>query len=456
LKILTAATALIALSIQPTWCFGASFDCRKAATAVEKLVCSSKEVRVLDIQLYEAYQRAQRLTANTDAIRSQQRRWLNEIRNLCKTVECLTNVYKERISELEAGIRYKECEDDGGTTLSIGYCTARVKEETEKTLADLFTLLSVRYDSEQLGRFKMIQSEWKTNVGCSCYKEAGSGSGPGHSNSILSCEKKEIEQRLVEIREIVAGQHDLEYGGSSPKSCAEIRAEEEANPEYQMIQAITKNDIKTVKRLLKEGTQMPSGDYSYTPIDIAVRNDNSEMLSFLLANGADPKWDIEAMKTALMTCNMKMVSLLVEHGYQVKGDRNYGPYDPLPWAALLGCTDIIKYLVSKGADIKSSKPLRHAVMDCHVETVKYLLTKGHDPDASDMGERTPLWYAAIKAVNFPDKRNACKTVINDLLQAGANPDRALVVPTENPSLKLPRDDEEIMKLLRSKSENNQK
>src|ERR1017187_5179941 len=97
-----------------------------------------------------------------------------------------------------------------------------------------------------------------------------------------------------------------------------------------MIQAITKNDIKTVKRLLKEGTQMPSGDYSYTPIDIAVRNDNSEMLSFLLANGADPKWDIEAMKTALMTCNMKMVSLLVEHGYQVKGDRNYGPYDPLP------------------------------------------------------------------------------------------------------------------------------
>jgi hypothetical protein len=418
-------------------------------------VCSSNDARVLDVQLYEAYQRAQRLSANTDAIRNQQRRWLKESRDPCKTVECLTKVYKKRISELEAGIRYKECEDDSGTTLSIGYCTARVKEETEKTVDDLITLLSARSDSGQIERFKQLQSEWKKNVGCTCDKEVGRGSGPGHSNNILSCEKKEIEQRLLEIREIVVGQKGLEYGGTSPKSCAEIRAEEEANPEYQMIQAITKNDIKTVKRLLKEGTQMPRGDYSYTPLDIAVRNNNAEMVSFLLTNGADPKWDIEAMRAALKTCNMKMVLLLVEHGYQVQGDRGYyGPYDPLPWAALHGCTDIIEYLVSKGADIKSSKPLRTAVMGCHVETVKYLLSKGHDPDSSDM-KYTPLWYATINAVNYPDKRETCKTVINDLLQAGANPERALDVQTNNPALKHPRDDDEVMKLLHSKSKNNQ-
>ena len=34
------------------------------------------------------------------------------------------------------------------------------------------------------------------------------------------------------------------------------------------------------------------------------------------------------MKAALKTCNMKMVSLLVDHGYKVKGNPSYyGPYD---------------------------------------------------------------------------------------------------------------------------------
>jgi ankyrin repeat protein len=225
-----------------------------------------------------------------------------------------------------------------------------------------------------------------------------------------------------------------------------------ASSEHQMLEAIKKNDITNVKRLVDEGVPIPSGEYRYTPIDIAVRNNNPEMLSYLLASGANPVEDIEAMKAALSTCNMKMVSLLVDHGYKVKGNPSYyGPYDPLPWAAQFGCRDIVEYLVENGADVKSYRPLRLAASQCHVETVKYLLTKVQTPDLPDGDNRTPLWGAAITAVNWPDKRNACLVVINDLLQAGANPERAFLVPTENPALKLPRDDKEVMKLLRSKS-----
>jgi uncharacterized protein/ankyrin repeat protein len=457
-RIISTCIALVA--VLPALGYGASFDCRKATTSAEKLVCSSNEARILDVQLYETYQRVLRLSANEDAIRKQQLRWLNESRNTCKTVDCITGVYKSRISELTKEIHYSECEGDHGeltgTSLMIGYCNARGKKETENTIADLVSLISSRYTADQITRFKALQSDWKKNVQCNCFQEVGVGSGPGWSRGLLDCEIRETDQRLLEIREIAAGLQNLEYGRTGLKSCAEIRAKEEANPEYQMIQAITKNDIAGVKILLKEGIPIPRGDYSYTPIDIAVRNNNIEMLSFLLGNGANPDEDIVAMRAALNTCNMKMVSLLVDHGYKVKGNPSYyGPYDPLPWAALHGCTGIVEYLVSKGADIKVSKPLRHAVMYCHVETVKYLLIKGHDPDATDMGERTPLWFAAINAVNYPDKRDACKAVITDLLQAGANPDQAFIVPTENPSLKLPRDDEEIMKLLRNKSENKQ-
>ncbi|HXH72950.1 MAG TPA: ankyrin repeat domain-containing protein, partial [Mariprofundaceae bacterium] len=354
------------LAIQPTWCLGASFDCRKATTSVEKLVCSSNEVTILDVQLYETYQRAQRLAANSNTIRNQQRRWLKETRNKCETVECLRQAYQKRISELEAEIHFDECEDVSGSTLSIGYCEGRLRDEADKTITDLTSLLSARHDAQQMNQFMQHQDEWRENVDCDCGEKVGRIMGPGDSAYYLQCARELTEQRLIEIREITAGLHSIEYGGNGPRSCVAIRAKENADPEHQMIQAITNSDIDTVKSLLKKGIKMPRGDYSYTPIDIAVRNNNPEMLSFLLANGADPKEDIVAIRASLKTCNMEMVSLLVEHGYQVKGNPNYGPYDPLPWAALFGCRDIVEYLVSKGADLKSPKPLRVAASECHV------------------------------------------------------------------------------------------
>lgn len=445
---------LLSLALIPTLSFGASFDCHKAELPVENLVCGSNDLRLLDVHLFEAYQRAQRLSADANLVRAEQRRWIQKSRNTCKTNECLSKSYEARINALVSSVHYKECESDNNgvmTTLGESFCAGRNKDESEKTIKDLITLLSKRYSAHQMTQFTKRQIEWRKNTDCSCGEKIGSRiEGPGLTARFTECEIDEMDQRLSEIREIVVGRQNIEYGGTGPRSCTEIRQAEEANPEHQMLEAIEKNDIANVKRLVDKGIPIPSGEYRYTPLDIAVRNDNIEMLTYLLSKGANPERDIEAMKPALNKCNMRMVSLLVEHGYQVKSDRNYTSYDPLPWAALNGCTDIIKYLVSKGADIKFSKPLRHAVMMCHVDTVKYLLSNGHDPDTSDMNY-TPLWYATINAVNSPDKREMCKTVINDLLQAGANPERALDVQTNNPALKHPRDDDEIMKLLRSKS-----
>ena len=430
----------------------ASFDCRKAQTTVEKMICASNVLQILDLKLYEAYSRALRLSAKTNNVRADQLAWLRESRNECKTKECVENAYKARIATLESGINYKECEETASTVMQ-GYCEKRQTSEAENSIRDLTRILTAQYDSQRVAKFNRIQSEWRKNLVCNCGRQVGRIMGPGDSLNFTTCERKAVEQRLSEIREIVAGLHMISYGAGGP-SCAMIRAEEDADPEHKIMQAITNNDIESVRKLLGEGNKLPLGDYLFTPLDIAARNNSPEMLSFLLNNGADPEEDIEAMMPALKTCNIKMVSLLVDHGYKVKGNPSYyGPYDPLPWAALFGCTDIIKYFVSKGADIKSSNPLRHAVMFCHVETVRYLLSKGIDPDSTDM-EYTPLWYAAINAVNTPKIRSSCRIVISDLLQAGANPDRALDVPTNNPALKLPRNDDEIMKLLRSKAKAN--
>jgi len=441
LKILTSAAALIALAIQPTWCFGASFDCRKAATAVEKLVCSSNEVRALDVRLYEEYQRAQRLSSEDSVIRTQQRRWLKESRSSCKTVECLSEVYETRISQLQSSISYKECEDESGNSLSFGYCDARFKEETETTINDLIALISARYDSRQMERFNQLQSEWRKNVDCSCYEQVGWGTGPGHSAMIVGCEKNEVERRLLEVREIVVGNQDLEYGGTVPKSCSEIRQAKEADPEYRMFEAIRKNDIKSVKRLVEGGASVPVWRDGQTPLSIATQNNNTEMVAYLLSRGANPAQDRVAMLSALSQCNMKLVVLLVEHGYPAKTDD--WVYDPLPTAAYHGCLDIIKYLVSKGADIKSSRPLPMAASGCRIEIVHYLIAQGDDVQSPDRVSSTPLKRATDIAVKYPNRRDACKSVIEALLKAGASPESAYDAAAS---------DSEITSLLHSRPE----
>lgn len=441
LKILTAATALIAFAIHSAWCFAASFDCRKAATPVEKLVCSSNEVRVLDVRLYEAYQRAQRLSAEASTVRTQQRRWLKKSRNSCKTIECLSEVYQTRISELESGISYEECNDESGTSLSMGYCASRIRGETETAISDLVALFPARFDTPQMERFNQLQSEWRKNVDCSCYEQVGWGTGPGHSAMIVSCEKNEVEQRLSEIREIVVGNQGLEYGRTGPKSCTEIRLAEEADPEYRIFDAIRKNDIKSVKKLVEGGAPVPTWRDGQTPLSIAAQNNNLEIVAYLLSRGADPTQDRNAMLSAVRQCNMKLTALLVEHGYLVKTDN--WVYDPLPIAAYYGCIDIIKYLVSKGSDIKSSRPLPMAASGCRIDIVRYLIAQGDDVHSPDRASLTPLKRATDVAVKDPNRRDLCKLVIDALLKAGASPDSAYDAAIGDP---------EITSLLRNKSE----
>jgi tetratricopeptide (TPR) repeat protein len=73
-----------------------SFDCRKATTTVEKLVCNSPELSKLDVSLAEMYKEA---VSKAPSIRDDQRSWNGE-KNKCSDVECLKTAYEDRISQL--------------------------------------------------------------------------------------------------------------------------------------------------------------------------------------------------------------------------------------------------------------------------------------------------------------------------------------------------------------------
>lgn len=78
----------------------ASFDCAKASTMMEKMICADAELSKLDEDLGEAYRKAlQQNDVKQGAIESQ-RNWLKLERNVCADVPCLKQAYQKRIKEL--------------------------------------------------------------------------------------------------------------------------------------------------------------------------------------------------------------------------------------------------------------------------------------------------------------------------------------------------------------------
>ena len=88
----------------------ASFDCGKAASEVEKIICSDDELSRLDESLNKAYLEALKRTDIKKQIIESQRQWLKNERNACQNAECLKNAYETRIKEL--GLAYADDDEE--------------------------------------------------------------------------------------------------------------------------------------------------------------------------------------------------------------------------------------------------------------------------------------------------------------------------------------------------------
>jgi len=77
----------------------ASFDCAKAQTQVEKLICADADLSKLDEDLAAAYTAALIAHGKPTAIRQAQKQWLKE-RNDCTSENCVKTAYATRIASL--------------------------------------------------------------------------------------------------------------------------------------------------------------------------------------------------------------------------------------------------------------------------------------------------------------------------------------------------------------------
>lgn len=82
-------------------CNAASFDCAKATTRTEKLICDDAELSKLDEQLSAAYQEAMVKGVNKDSVKQWQKGWLFFTRDDCANVSCLKKAYASHIVELQ-------------------------------------------------------------------------------------------------------------------------------------------------------------------------------------------------------------------------------------------------------------------------------------------------------------------------------------------------------------------
>jgi uncharacterized protein len=92
---------VLAVVVPATEARAASFDCARAQSAVERLICSDPQVSELDERLDRAY-RAAEVTGmwQRSELGPDQRDWLKNVRSKCSDAPCLVRAYQARIDEL--------------------------------------------------------------------------------------------------------------------------------------------------------------------------------------------------------------------------------------------------------------------------------------------------------------------------------------------------------------------
>ena len=91
---------------------GASFDCGKAGTKVEHIICDNSEISQLDEELAASYKAALQDQAQAEAIKQTQKQWMKE-RNGCAEVGCVKLAYETRLASLTV---IHTPSDEGATT----------------------------------------------------------------------------------------------------------------------------------------------------------------------------------------------------------------------------------------------------------------------------------------------------------------------------------------------------
>ncbi|MCP4220873.1 MAG: hypothetical protein GY765_39965 [bacterium] len=168
--------------------------------------------------------------------------------------------------------------------------------------------------------------------------------------------------------------------------------------------AAQKGQLQLMKWLIAKGADINQKEKSYqlTPLHMAAWAGNIDAARILLENKADfyaREKDNETPIFYAVSANLDMVKFLVKKGANIKDGKSIKKQTPLVYAVGSGKTDIVAYLLEKGADasVKTERGLnmvQHAVWRGSPQLLDLLVKKGVPTDVKTEDGSTPLLTAA--------------------------------------------------------------
>lgn len=93
-------TSVMLALLAPAFISAASFDCTKAKTKQEFMICNNERISQLDDSLAMVFSEFVSIASNPDACKVQQRVWIKTVRDSCTTAECMKAIMQQRLQTL--------------------------------------------------------------------------------------------------------------------------------------------------------------------------------------------------------------------------------------------------------------------------------------------------------------------------------------------------------------------
>ena len=77
-----------------------SFDCTKASTNAEHLICSNADLVAADVEMVQIYKNVLNKTIDKNTLKQEQKQWRKNQRDACNDVACMLKVYKDHTNQL--------------------------------------------------------------------------------------------------------------------------------------------------------------------------------------------------------------------------------------------------------------------------------------------------------------------------------------------------------------------
>ena len=190
--------------------------------------------------------------------------------------------------------------------------------------------------------------------------------------------------------------------------------------------AVIGESLESINLLLQKNANINIYTSNYgTPLAIAIRRKNTDIINFLIDSGAKIQHDIEPLNIAISQGSLQICELLIQRGASVNS-LHRASYSPLHLAASLGKVEIASLLIESGAIVDNFRsddnetPLCQAIRNSHLAMVELLIHYGANINIS-VGDfllvkgRTPLGLSR----NHTYSRNTMLKIENLLLQYGA-------------------------------------